>query len=65
MNAIRRKRGGWQVVDKATRHQLHQGLFRTKKEAEQCRDNLVSKIAELSHQSYFQNCLQTVCRIQI
>ena len=47
MNAIRRKRGGWQVVDKTTRHQLHQGLFRTKKEAEQCRDNLVSKIAEL------------------
>ena len=48
MNAIRRKRGGWQVVDKTTRHQLHQGLFRTKKEAEQCRDNLVSKIAELN-----------------
>ncbi len=46
MNAIRRKRGGWQVVDKATRHQLHQGLFRTKKEAEECRDKLVSKKAE-------------------
>ena len=46
MNAIRRKRGGWQVVDKATRLQLHQGIFRTKKEAEECRDNLVSKQAE-------------------
>ena len=46
MNAIRRKRGGWQVVDKTTRHQLHQGIFRTKKEAEECRDNLVSKQAE-------------------
>ncbi len=61
MNAIRRKRGGWQVVDKATRHQLHQGLFRTKKEAEECRDKLVSKKAETkSIKTYFQNCLGKV-----
>jgi integrase len=46
MNAIRRKRGGWTVVDKATRHQLHQGIFKTKKEAEECRDKIVSKQAE-------------------
>ena len=44
--AIRRKRGGWQVVDKTTRHQLHQGLFSTKRKAEECRDKLLSKLAE-------------------
>ena len=44
MYAIRRKRGGWQVVDKATRHQLHQGLFKKKKEAEECRNELVENI---------------------
>ena len=51
MYAIRRKRGGWQVVDKTTRHQLHQGFLELKKEAEECRNEFSFKIAELSHQN--------------